>query len=585
MKRLPWILAALTLLLLALAPRSPAQQQTTPGYACEDDLIEVMFITGANVRLRNGALVDAKTNASTGTQEILQALAWQNWSRISNVSEDKLDEIHARGELMSGKALYNLNNIYHLRIPKGHDVWGLSRQLEELPDVLHARPVPKPMPPPLPANYESQQNYTDPASFTPTGIDAEYAWTQPGGTGAGVTVCDIEYFWNYDHADVTKAVGSQVNSNVVDAGYGPDHGTAVIGEMVSDNNGWGTTGICYDAALMTSGTFYGASQPLWNVPGAMAVAIANLGPGDVVLLEQQWDVTGQEDFVPIEWWTDYYPNPQTFNAVYAAIQNAVANGIHVVETGGNGEGDSGVLTWYGDSGAIMVGAGGAYPGGEFAEGDLEKLSFSTYGPRFDLQGWGENVVTTGYGDLYNAEGTNYSYTAEFAGTSAAGPIVAGAVACCVSYWIANISSTPPTPYLIREILKNTGTPQVVPPVGNIGPRPNLRAAFAAMGAVTGIDDEAVPRANVVLEQNYPNPLNPETRITYSISTPGDVKLTVYDIRGRLVRQLVQEPQGGGEHTVVWRGRDAKGTRVASGMYLVRLDAAGETRVIKAVLLK
>ena len=79
----------------------------------------------------------------------------------------------------------------------------------------------------------------------------------------------------------------------------------------------------------------------------------------MILLENQWDYTGLEDYVPIEWWTEYYPNSPTYNAVYAAIETAAANGIHVVETGGNGEGDSGTITWYGDSGAIVVGAGGA----------------------------------------------------------------------------------------------------------------------------------------------------------------------------------------------------------------------------------
>jgi serine protease len=584
MKKLSLFVVVLTVLVFSSTPPGGAQPQTAPGYASEDDLIEVMFAAGSKARLRGGSLVDTKTNTPMDVQAVLQTLAWHQWSRIGNVSEEKLDEIQARGERMSGKPLYNLNNIYRLRIPKGHDVWALSRDLEALPDVLRARPVPKPVLLPLPADYEPQQNYLDPASFTPTGIDAEYAWTKPGGAGSGVTVCDIEYWWSYSHADVTKAVGSQINVNVADPGYGPDHGTAVIGEMVADNNGWGVTGICYDASLVTCGTYYGTPTPSWDVPGAMAVAIANLQAGDVILLEQQWDYSGYEDYVPIEWWTDYYPNPQSHNAVYAAIENAVANGINVVETGGNGEGDSGTITWYGDSGAIVVGAGGAYTGGTYVEGDLQKLSFSTYGPRFDLQGWGEDVVTTGFGDLYNAEGANYFYTSDFNGTSSAGPIVAGAVACCVGYWKANVSPTAPAPSQIRNLLKTTGTPQVTPPAGNIGPRPDLLAAFVALGA-TGIGGEATPRSNIVLEQNYPNPLNPETSITYSIPAAGDVALTVYDIRGRLVKRLVEDRQDGGEHTVTWNGRDERGARVASGMYLIRLEAAGEKRVVKAVLLK
>jgi len=461
--------------------RPDAGSSTAPRlpYIAEENLIEVMFAWESKVRMRAGALRDLRTDALEGVEATLLGLARHEWSRICDVPEEKLDEIRVRGERETGVPVYNLNNIYRLRIPAGEDVWEISRALEALPGVMRARPVPKPTPPPLPPDYEPQQGYLDPAASTPTGIDAEYAWTRPGGTGSGVTVCDLEYGWDYNHADVTKALGSQINANVTP--LWEDHGTAVIGELVSDDNGWGTKGICYGASLQTCGTYYGSPSPSWNVPGAMAVAIANLSAGDVIILEQQWEYTsGAEDYVPIEWWTDYYPDPQSYNGVYAAIINAVSNGIHVVQAGGNGAVDTGALTWYGDSGAIIVGAGGV-PGGGWPQGDLEKLSFSSYGPRFNLQGWGEEVVTTGYGDLYSAEGEDYYYTDTFAGTSSASPIVAGAVACCVGHWTAQGGDASDlTPDMLRTLLSNTGTPQVTPPVGNIGPRPDLRAAFQAL---------------------------------------------------------------------------------------------------------
>jgi hypothetical protein len=461
------------------------QNPTNQPYACEEDLIEVMFAQDSRVRLRSGALVDQATNALAGVDGVLGKFTWFEWYRICDVPEERLDEIQARGEVNTGKPVYNLNNIYRLRIPKGYDVWAIGEELEALPGIILARPVPKPMALPFPPpNYVPQQGYLRPASSTPVGIDADYAWTQTGGNGAGVTVCDLEYGWNYNHADITKAVGSQINPNAFDdtSFASVNHGTAVIGELASDSNGWGTTGICYGASLNTCGTIF---QPdtSWNVPGALAIAIANLSAGDVILLEQQWWYTyGGTDYIPIEWWTDYSPNPQSYNGVYAAIVNAVSNGINVVEAGGNGNVNTNLLTWYGNSGAIIVGAGGAYPGGTYPQGDLQRLSFSSYGSRFDLQGWGEDVVTTGYGYLYNLDGVNYWYTNTFSGTSSASPIVAGAVACCVGYWKANISPTPPSPIYIRNILKNTGTAQITPPGGNIGPRPDLLDAFAGFSA-------------------------------------------------------------------------------------------------------
>ncbi len=510
------------------------------GYSCEEDLLEVMFAQDSQVRLRNGSLVDMKTNALAGVDALLQRFVPFEWYRICDVPEERLDEIQANGEANTGKPVYNLNNIYRLRIPKGLDVWTISKELEELPGIILARPVPKPMPLPTPPDYASCigstcQGYLRSASSTPTGIDADYAWTQTGGNGAGVTVCDLEYGWNYNHADITKAVGSQINPNPIfyPAGADTNHGTAVIGEMVSDNNGWGTTGVCYGSSLKTCGTVY-PNATTWNVPGALAYAIANLSAGDVILLEQQWAYTnGGTDYIPIEWWLNYTPNPQSFNGVYAAIVNAVSNGIHVVEAGGNGYMNTNNLTWYGNSGAIIVGAGGVYPGGTWPQGDLAKLDFSSFGRRFDLQGGGENVTTTGYGNLYSAEGYNYWYRRDFDGTSSASPVVAGAVACCVGYWKSNISAIPPSPHYLRTILINTGTPQVGPQSGWIGPRPNLHAAFDALNAEW-------------VDLTYP-PLGKDT--TYSIGVAwgdydNDGDLDVYLSHGGNPNQLFRNEGGG-----------------------------------------
>jgi len=519
---------------------SSMQNPTNQPYACEEDLIEVMFAQDSRMRLRSGALVDQATNALAGVDGVLGKFTWFEWYRICDVPEERLDEIQARGEANTSKPVYNLNNIYRLRIPKGYDVWAIGEELEALPGIILARPVPKPMPLPTPPNYASCsgdtcQGYLRSASSTPVGIDADYAWTQTGGNGAGVTVCDLEYGWNYNHADVTKAVGSQINPNPIFYPVNADtnHGTAVIGEMVSDNNGWGTTGICYGSSLKTCGTVYNSSTN-WNVPGAMAYAIAALSPGDVILLEQQWAYTnGGSDYIPIEWWLNYSPNPQSFNGVYAAIVNAVSNGIHVVEAGGNGYVNTNYLTWYGNSGAIIVGAGGVYPGGTWPQGDLAKLDFSSFGRRFDLQGWGENVTTTGYGNLYSAQGYNYWYRKNFDGTSSASPIVAGAVACCVGYWKANISANPPSPHYVRTVLINTGTPQVSPQSGWIGPRPDLRAAITAFNAEW-------------VDLTYP-PLGEDT--TYSLGVAwgdydNDGDLDIYLAHGGNPNELFRNEGGG-----------------------------------------
>ncbi|MCD4729694.1 MAG: hypothetical protein K8R74_03770, partial [Bacteroidales bacterium] len=149
-------------------------------YECEEDLIEIMFDKDSQVRLRNGSLVDFKSDALTGVDQILEQLDWHSWYRICDVDEDIIDSWSINGERNTGQPVYNLNNIYRLQIPKGLDIWKLCRELENLAGIYLAKPVPLPMEPPVPPNYQSQQGYLNPASSTPTGIDAAYAWTQTG---------------------------------------------------------------------------------------------------------------------------------------------------------------------------------------------------------------------------------------------------------------------------------------------------------------------------------------------------------------------------------------------------------------------
>ncbi len=95
---------------------------------------------------------------------------------------------------------------------------------------------------------------------------------------------------------------------------------------------------------------------------------------------------------------------------------------------------------------------------------------------------------------------------------------------------------------------------------------------------TGVP-EAIP-TRPVLAANYPNPFNPATTFRFALPEAGPVKLSVYDARGRRVTVLVDGPRERGWHELRWRpaGR-------ASGVYLARLECAGESRTRKLVLLK
>jgi hypothetical protein len=78
-----------------------------------------------------------------------------------------------------------------------------------------------------------------------------------------------------------------------------------------------------------------------------------------------------------------------------------------------------------------------------------------------------------------------------------------------------------------------------------------------------------------LSQNYPNPFNPETEIDYAIPVQSQVSLRVYNMIGQDVGTLVNELQSPGYYSVRWNGKDDNGRPVASGLYLLRIEASGE----------
>lgn len=86
------------------------------------------------------------------------------------------------------------------------------------------------------------------------------------------------------------------------------------------------------------------------------------------------------------------------------------------------------------------------------------------------------------------------------------------------------------------------------------------------------ETEQVPTA-FRLYENYPNPFNPSTRIDYEVPSRAHVRLAVYDILGQLVRTLVNSDQSNGRFSAVWDGTNERGTQLASGMYIYRLEAA------------
>jgi hypothetical protein len=88
-----------------------------------------------------------------------------------------------------------------------------------------------------------------------------------------------------------------------------------------------------------------------------------------------------------------------------------------------------------------------------------------------------------------------------------------------------------------------------------------------------------------LAQCTPNPFNPATTIGFTVPSRTNVTLQVFDVAGRLVTTLVDEPRNAGRYSAMWNGVDATGARVGSGVYFYRLSAGNHSLTRKMVLLK
>lgn len=409
-------------------------------------------------------------------ETVLNAYPQLKIKRLFTRPEQDLDRDKAEGEKNSKQELADLNLYFTFELPKTvatETAEQLINSLNALEIVELAYPEPIPVPagadvPPVTPSFESGQGYLNPA---PQGIDARYAWSFPGGKGENVKFIDMEFGWRITHEDLKPPFFSSTNPSASTSDV--EHGTAVLGEIIGDSNGFGITGIAPLADYGVVTTLAPNNTPA----NAINVASSALAAGDAVLLELQWltspppGVTcscnhGQCGSTPMEY----------FQAEFDAIKAATAKGIIVIEPAGNGSVNlddpyyGGIFTRsVRDSWAIMVGASTSNTG--------EPMCFTNYGSRLDVRAWGENVTTTGYGGLFNGGGDpNQYYTSSFSGTSSASPIVTGAALAIQGYKKAQTGGSVLTPLQMRDILIQTGTPQTASSK-HIGPLPNLQAAL------------------------------------------------------------------------------------------------------------
>ena len=114
--------------------------------------------------------------------------------------------------------------------------------------------------------------------------------------------------------------------------------------------------------------------------------------------------------------------------------------------------------------------------------------------------------------------------------------------------------------------------------GNLSP-----FALLSPQSASGVD-AALPAA-AVLSQNAPNPFNPRTTIRFELPVAAHVRLSVFDVAGRLIRTLADGSLAAGSHETVWDGCDATGRAMGSGSYLARLESGGTVQTLRMALVR
>jgi hypothetical protein len=462
------------------------------------------------------------------------------FSQLLRLSTERLHRLEERARMRSGAAQPDLAAMLLVTAPAA-SLLPLAAALNasDLTEWVYFQEVaPRPpcedIAPTTPQYFPALQGYwaADP------GLDLQAAWAQhPAARGGALQLADCEYWYvdgHEDLCDIGNEPGQTPDPGIFFYGW-EHHGGATLGELASLDNAYGCTGLVPDTRILFFSEW--TVEEGYRRETAIANAIASVDPGDIVQLEMQ-TIGGGGSYCPAE----YDP------AIWTLCRNATDSGVMVVAAGGNGgqDLDSPAYQSYmdrGDSGAILVGAGSS-------DAAHDKLYFSTYGSRINLQAWGENVFTLGYGG-YAIHGGDYnqSYTASFSGTSSATPLVAS---CCVAlqglaeHYLGHRLD----PGELRALLIDTGVPQGAG--GHIGPLPDMAVATDALldqvpGMVLRVENllagatatlrviHADPGATIYFAYSLAGPGNtyvPALDVTLELDTPQLAGSAVADAEGR-----------------------------------------------------
>jgi len=358
----------------------------------------------------------------------------------------------------------NFLSFVTLHFPAEANTEYIAEELNQLPEVERAVPVPRAIPPQTPLN-EPLVGTTDQVVLDPnTNLENQWyvfrcrgnqAWSRSSGNG--VVIADIDWGYRTSHEDLatkldlTRAHNSYDGGTNVSHGSDISHGTAVMGIAGAADNNRGMAGMAFGAILWPIQANSGPGTQLPGNSWANAIDWVRTADGGgrrkVIILEVQTGSFGNYEMVP---------------SVNAAIRTAIANGVVVCVAAGNGDRDAGIDDQGNaipETGSILVGAT-AYHATE-----NRRAWFSNYGPRIVVCAPGDSAH-----DLTCSSSADNTYRNGFGGTSGATPKVAATAALLLS---ANPNLTHAQ---IRTILNQSGSTVVAEAGKPVGTFLNSEAA-------------------------------------------------------------------------------------------------------------
>lgn len=471
----------------SVAARVPLPKTELVGHAGDplvpqvaQERLVVKFGDSWKARAASDGTLSSLTGSSLDDAQQIAASAGFGFKPLIGLDSSRIQALEERAATRSGRAQPDLLGMMVLDGPSStsSELVALGNRLLALSCVEFVSltqplaPPPGDLAPPTPDFSVNQANYV--------GLEVGHGFDAvPDVAVEPVRVSVCEYGWIYGHEDLVDVdlhpEPGQTPDPFVEANDFDDHGTAGIGILAAVSNGFGCTGVAGGAEFYT--------YPEFTLEGGLrrveciAAAISDSKPGDIVLLEMQTSAGFVLNFVPAEF------DP----AVFTVVKVGTDAGVCVVAPAGNGSQDLDSPTFdaynaMGDSGAILVGAGSA-------DNSHSMLPFSTFGSRVDVQSFGQNVFTLGFGDFAQFGGEpEQAYTANFNGTSSAAALITGV---CIRLQAHSIElfGQRLTPKQMRQVLldgSESGQIEPLPldpmasPPGPVVPFPRLPLAIASL---------------------------------------------------------------------------------------------------------